>query len=119
MRNKTENETAASAVGTESLDADLLKIESLIATAVRLIEEGRVVDLTALQERTKHLCDAVVQLPSEDAQPLIPTMESVLTQLDTLTENLTKRYGDLPALSSRIGSDAAASVGSRRLKNFP
>lgn len=103
----------------KDLNADLLKIESLIATAVRLVEEGRVVDLAALQGRTKQVCDAAVQLSSEDAKPLIPAMESVLTQLDALTENLTKRYGDLPALSSRVGSNAAASVYGQTLKHFP
>ena len=119
MKTETENDMAAAANGTDTLNADLLKIESLIATAVRLVEEGRVVDLAALQERTKHVCDAAVQLLAPDAKPLIPAMESVLTQLDTLTENLTKRYGDLPALSSRVGSDTAASIYGRTLKHFP
>ncbi len=119
MKTGTENNATSDAKSTDSLNADLLKIESLIATAVRLVEDGRVVDLAALQERTKHVCDAAVQLPATDAKPLIPAMESVLTQLDTLTENLTKRYGDLPALSSRVGSDTAASIYGRTLKHFP
>lgn len=115
MKNNAEHETPK----TTDLNADLLKIESLISTAVRLVEEGRVVDLAALQDRTKHVCDAAVQLPVDDARPLIPAMESVLTQLDALTENLTKRYGDLPALTARVGSDTAASVYGRTSKHFP
>lgn len=115
MKNSAEHEVG----GTTDLNADLAKIESLIATAVRLVEEGRVVDLAALQDRTKHVCDAAVQLPAKEARPLIPAMESVLTQLDALTENLTKRYGDLPTLTSRVGSDTAASVYGRTSKHFP
>jgi S-adenosylhomocysteine hydrolase len=118
MKDRVENETQPADTPIE-LNADLLKIESLIATAVRLVDEGRVVNLAALQGRTKHVCDAAVQLSVEDAKPLIPAMESVLTQLDKLTENLNKRYGDLPMLSSRVGSDAAASVYGRTLKHFP
>jgi hypothetical protein len=119
MKNRTTHETPATTDDALDLNADLLKIESLIATAVRLVDEGRVVDLAALQDRTKHVCDAAVQLSAEEARPLIPAMESVLTQLDALTENLTKRYGDLPALSSRMGSIAAASVYGQTLKHFP
>ena len=119
MKNKTDNDKAMSIKSMEALSADLVKIESLISTAVRLVEEGRVVALAALQERTKQVCDAAVQLPAKDAKPLIPTMESLLKQLDTLTENLTKRYGDLPILSSQVGSNTAASVYGRTLKHFP
>ena len=119
MNKRAQNETQPTEDSSETLNADLMKIESLIATAVRLVEEGRVVDLAALQDRTKHVCDAAVQLPVKEARPLIPAMESVLKQLDALTENLTKRYGDLPALSSRVGSDTAASMYGKALKHFP
>ena len=107
---KMDSRSTQPQIDMESINADLLKIESLISTANRLVDEGRIVDLAALQERTNQVCDAAVQLAPQDAKPLIPAMELVLTQLDSLTENLTKRYGDLPSFSSRVGSDTAASV---------
>jgi hypothetical protein len=117
--NKMDSRSTPPQIDMESINSDLLKIESLISTANRLVDEGRIVDLAALQERTKQVCDAAVQLAPQDAKPLIPAMESVLAQLDSLTENLTKRYGDLPSFSSRVGSDTAASVYAQTSKHYP
>ncbi|MSO73423.1 MAG: hypothetical protein EXQ84_07465 [Rhodospirillaceae bacterium] len=104
---------------TQALKDELLKIESLIATAVRLLDEGRVVDLAALEQRTKRACDEALGLPREDARPLVPAMEALLTALDALTANLHERFGDLPTLSNLVGSDVATSAYGQALKYFP
>jgi hypothetical protein len=103
----------------ESIKAELVKIESLIATALRLLDEGRVVELSALQERTKRVCDAAIRLPRADSTPLIPAMEALLTALDALTDNLSRRFGDIPSLTSLVGADAATSAYGQTLKHFP
>lgn len=105
--------------GVGAIDAELLKIESLIATAVRLLDEGRVVELSALQERTKRVCDAAIALPKGEALPLIPAMEALLIGLDALTANLNRRFGDIPNLSSLVGTDTATSAYGQTLKHFP
>ena len=101
------------------IQAELLKIESLIATAVRLLDEGRVVELSALQERTKRVCEAAIRLPKAESRPLIPAMEALLASLDALTANLKRRFGDIPNLSSMVGSDTATSAYGQSLKHFP
>ncbi len=88
------------------INAEMLKIETLIATAVRLLDEGRVVELSALQERTKRVCDTALALPREDSRPLVPAMEALLGSLDALTTNLSRRFGDMPNLSSLYGVSA-------------
>jgi hypothetical protein len=103
----------------ETIGAELIKIESLIATAVRLLDEGRVVELSALQERTKRVCDAALGLSREDSRPLIPALESLLGSLDALTANLSRRFGDLPSLSNLVGADTATSAYGQTLKHFP
>jgi len=103
----------------EAIGAELVKIESLIATAVRLLDEGRVVELSALQERTKRVCDAAMALPRTESRPLVPSMESLLTSLDLLTANLNRRFGDLPSLASLVGADTATSAYGQTLKHFP
>ena len=105
--------------GVESIEAELLKIESLIATAVRLLDEGRVVELSALQERTKRVCDAALALPRAESRPLVGAMEALLTALDALTANLSARFGDIPNLSSPTGADTATSAYGQTLKHFP
>ncbi len=104
---------------TEIIKAELLKIESLIATAVRLLDEGRVVELSALQERTKRVCDAAVRLPKSENAPLIPAMEALLTSLDSLTANLNRRFGDIPTLANMVGADTATSTYGHSLKHIP
>jgi hypothetical protein len=101
------------------LKDELLKIESLIATAVRLLDEGRVVDLAALEERTRRACDAALALPRAETKPLVPAMEALLAALDALTINLRGRFGNLPTLASLIGSDTATSAYGQTLKHFP
>lgn len=103
----------------ESIKAELVKIESLIATALRLLDEGRVVELSALQERTKRVCDAAIRLPKPEAAPLVPAMEALLTALDALTANLSRRFGDIPSLSSMVGADTATSAYGQTLKHYP
>ena len=103
----------------DSIQAELLKIESLIATAVRLLDEGRVVELSALQERTKRVCDAALALPRTESRSLVPAMEALLNALDALTANLNGRFGDIPNLSSSAGSDSVASAYGQALKHFP
>jgi len=103
----------------ETIKADFVKVESLIATAIRLLEEGRIVNLAALQGRTKQVCDAALALPREESHALIPAMEALLTALDTLTAKLNDRFGDLPSLSGHVGADAAASAYGQSLKHFP
>lgn len=103
----------------ESIKAELIKIESLIATALRLLDEGRVVELSALQERTKRICEAAVRLPRAESAPLVPAMEALLTALDALTANLSRRFGNIPSLSSLVDADTATSAYGQTLKNVP
>lgn len=112
-----EPQSAAGAIA--SIEGELVKIESLIATAVRLLDEGRVVELSALQERTKRVCDAALALPRAESRPLLPAMETLLAALDALTANLSRRFGDLPSLSNLVGADTASSAYGQTLKHFP
>ncbi len=92
------------------IEAELTKIESLISTAVRLVGEGRLVDLSALERRTLHACDAAVALPSDESRSLLPVMERLIGSLDELTERLTVEFGDLPKLQGEAAPITAASA---------
>lgn len=105
--------------GVDAIAAELLKIDSLIGTAVRLLDEGRVVELSALQERTKRVCDAALAMPKAECQVLVPAMEALLASLDALTANLNRRFGDLPTLANMLGADTASSAYGQTMKHFP
>jgi hypothetical protein len=102
----------------ESVRAELVKVDSLIGTAIRLLDEGRVVELAALEARTRQVCDAALALGREDRATLVPAMEALLGALDTLTARLNDKFGDLPALSATVGADAASSAYGQALKHL-
>lgn len=102
----------------ETVKAELLKVDSLIGTAIRLLTEGRVVELSALEARTRQVCDAALALSADERKALIPAMEALLAGLDTLTGNLNEKFGDLPALSSTVGADTASSAYGQALKHI-
>jgi hypothetical protein len=75
-----------------------------------------VVDLSALDGRTRELCEAVLRLPTAEGKAMTARLERLLGSLDGLSAALQKRFGDLPVLPSHGGAAAAyASL----LKHFP
>jgi len=101
-----------------TLREEMVKIDSLIATARRLLDEGRIVDLKALEDRTRFVCESALQLPAAEAKPLAPALEALMTALDNLTAALTARFGDLPQLEMPTHADAATAAYGQALKHF-
>jgi len=89
---------------------ELEKIESLIAAAARLINDGRMIDLGALVQRTQKTCDAAVSLAPRDSKSLLPDLEQVIEHLDGLSDKLNERFGSLPNLQNEAAPDVAASA---------
>lgn len=90
--------------------AELEKIESLVATAARLISDGRMIDLGALVQRTQQTCDAAVSLKPQESKSLLPDLELVITHLDALSDQLNERFGSLPNLQNEAAPGVAASA---------
>ena len=90
--------------------SELTRIESLIVAAGRLIGEGRLIDLSALEGRTHAACDAAVALEDETSRDLLPDLERIISNLDTLAEQLANRFGDIPNLQNETAPSAAASA---------
>jgi hypothetical protein len=108
--------TAATVPVTETAEIELEKIESLIAGAQRLVGEGRLIDLSALDGRVRSLCESALQLPGPEARSMVNKLQRLLGSLDGLGAALQARFGDLPVLPTH-GSAAAAYA--TLLKHFP
>jgi hypothetical protein len=70
---------------------ELAKVSSLAMTARRLLAGGKLVDLSALEERVRAVCDAVQAMPREDGQGLLEDMQALINKLDQLTRELEGR----------------------------
>jgi hypothetical protein len=69
-----------------------------IVAAKRLVRAGRTVGLEDLDKRIGVLCEAVVLLPREDGQAMLPLLEDLTTSLDDLADALkTASSGDRDA----------------------
>ncbi|GEO80301.1 hypothetical protein [Pararhodospirillum oryzae] len=67
-----------------ALADDLERIASVIATARRLIDEARAVDLAVLETKIGAVCHAVSALPRDEARLFLPTLEALVLDLDSL-----------------------------------
>lgn len=67
---------------------ELAKVSSLVVTARRLVAGGKLVDLSAIEERVRIVCQAVETMPREDGQVLVEDMQTLIHKLDQLASEL-------------------------------
>ncbi|CCG08013.1 hypothetical protein [Pararhodospirillum photometricum] len=80
----------------DRLDAiadDLEKVASVIATARRLIDDARSVELGVLDSKMKAVCLAVLALPRDEGRLFLPALEAMMTSLDALEAALRAHAG--------------------------
>lgn len=70
---------------------ELVKVSSLALTARRLLAGGKLVDLSALEERVRALCATVQAMPREEGRSLLDDMRSLINKLDQLNGELEVR----------------------------
>lgn len=75
---------------------ELAKVSSLVLTARRLVAGGALVDLSALEERVRLICDTVQQMPREEGQELLDELQALIGRLDQLAGDLEERLSQLP-----------------------
>ena len=75
---------------------ELAKVSSLVLTARRLVAGGALVDLSALEERVRLICDTVQQMPREEGQELLDELQALIGRLDQLAGDLAERLSQLP-----------------------
>lgn len=93
---------------------ELAKVSSVAMTARRLLAGGKLVDLTALGERVRVVCEAVQAMPREDGQSLVEDMRSLINKLDQLTRELEGRLSacvEIPGKTPRGPYGGASSEG--------
>ena len=100
-----ESQNSAAEVG---LEVD--KVLALISTAGAHLEEGRLIDLIALDGRVEGLCTMLRGSPIEVARCHIGALEDVIVALDGLNAEINQR---VRALAQKPAPAEAASAYSR------
>jgi hypothetical protein len=70
---------------------ELDKAVSLVSTARRLLATGTMVDLAALEGKVRFVCSAIEELGRDLGQSLVPSMESLIADLDRLGAAISER----------------------------
>ena len=67
------------------------KIASLISTAHGLLEDGKLVDLSALEGKVADLCHRFANIPPEGTEPFRATIKDIMADLDLLAAELARQ----------------------------
>ncbi len=71
------------------------KVATLITAAGKHLAEGKMVDLSALENKVRILCRAIAEAPAGEARKLKGAIEAIIHDLDGLEADLTDRLKDL------------------------
>lgn len=82
---------------------ELAKVSSMVLTARRLVAGGALVDLSALEDRVRAICEAVQQMPVEEGRSLLEELRALISRLDQLAGDLEARLADLAGPAAENG----------------
>ncbi|MBF0334289.1 MAG: hypothetical protein HQL40_11690 [Alphaproteobacteria bacterium] len=77
----------------EDLKLEMRKTASLVDTARRLVADGKIVDLAALEGKARMIADGAGRLPRDEGRTLLPGLEALVEGLDRLAEELGRARG--------------------------
>jgi hypothetical protein len=74
---------------------ELAKVSSLVLTARRLVAGGALVDLSALEDRVRIICETVQKMPVDQGRSLLDELRALIGRLNSLAADLEQRLGKL------------------------
>ena len=81
---------------------EVRKVASLVGGARRLLAEGKIVELSALEGKVKAMCEALKHAPPEVAKGLEKPVGAIIEDLDRLQADLTAQHR---SLAERLEND--------------
>ncbi|MBL8631233.1 MAG: hypothetical protein JNM81_16485 [Rhodospirillaceae bacterium] len=103
----------------ETALSEIEKIHAVLSTARRWTNEGRTIDLSAVDARIRTLCTAVEGLPQTQSRALAPALTALLTEFDALGKELSERFASMPSLNDLASAKDAAMIYGAATKHFP
>jgi hypothetical protein len=99
--------------------SEIEKVHAVLSTARRMTNDGRTIDLSAVDVRIKRLCDTIEALPSTQGRTLAPALSALLAEFDSLSQELNDRFSGMPSLGDMATTKDAASAYGKTTKHFP
>lgn len=84
--------TAAAGPFDEQVRQELEKAVTMVSAARRLLATGTMVDLTALEGKVRFICETVAAMGRDEGRVMLPVMESLMADLDSLESAIRDRY---------------------------
>ncbi|MBL6927591.1 MAG: hypothetical protein ISR44_00335 [Rhodospirillales bacterium] len=90
----TDNSNADGTSADERPDvvSEMAKVASVIATARRMLEEGKMIDLSALSGKVEALCAQGISAPREEREAVARALEELVEALDGLAQDLKTQF---------------------------
>ena len=89
---------------------EIEKVDSVITTAQRLLADGKIVDLSALEGRAESLCDQIIDADVDSTDDISQALRDVLGKLERLGEELVAQHeaagGDISDMPVKKAIDA-------------
>ncbi|MDP2696684.1 hypothetical protein [Thalassospira sp.] len=79
----------------EQFKNDLKRVLSLVAASQRFLEQGKVVELTALESKIADLCAEAKNLAVEDRSQIVPHLAALQNDLAELENSMRAEHGNL------------------------
>ena len=84
------------------LTVHMEKVENLISASKRLIDEGKMVDLSSLGEKIKTLTDDLQRCDPRTAQPFIKPLENLIDSLSEIEKTLMVSHQNMEKTQSEM-----------------
>ncbi|NIY76798.1 hypothetical protein HED22_14185 [Thalassospira sp. HF15] len=87
---------------------DLKRVLSLIRTGQRYLEDGKVVELSALESRIADLCEQAHTLAPDQRKEVAPLLAALTEELGQFEARMEKEYSDIQRQLRGISNTAQA-----------
>jgi len=80
---------------TSGIEQEIASLSILISQARELVADGNTIDLGALSDKIGVFCASVAESPPEDAEGLAALIEALVTNLNSLGQEITQQSQEL------------------------
>ena len=109
--------TTQSTASAANANQIIIQLQTFMGRCEELLDEGKEVNLAGMDEQVATLCEAIAQMPFEQADRLRPKLDSLMQEFDTLSQKLQQQKDLLSGELSRLNQQKQAHSAYQRAGN--